>query len=227
MVLIKSGKTYIKILYWGMYASGKTTILDTLYKLTKEDGKHITPVGELTKIERASGSTLYFDRGLFQSIGQKKVYYMTYTVSGQRSFSALRKKVFEGTDGIIFVTDSQSHLLEENIEYLKELKSLSQDRLINEIPLIIMLNKQDLNNVIRKSAFIEVLKRERLWFNSGSALSIWNPKVYETCALFDKKQNIYQSFHECARRTLLYSVRGEGRAPLNNIELDIEIDKIQ
>ena len=209
-----------------MYASGKTTILDTLYMLTKKNGKHITPVGEITKIERASGSTLYFDRGLFQSISPKKVFYMTYTVSGQRSFSALRKKVFEGTDGIIFVADSQSHLLDENIEYLKELKSLSQNKLINKIPLIIMLNKQDLGNTIKTNTFIEVLKRERLWINSGSHFSIWNPKIYETCALFDREKNIYQSFHECAKRTLLYKVGRGGETSPNNLELNIKINNI-
>jgi len=35
---------YIKILYWGMGGSGKTTIVDTLYRLTKEQKKDITPL---------------------------------------------------------------------------------------------------------------------------------------------------------------------------------------
>ncbi len=226
MGLIKSGKTYIKILYWGMYASGKTTILDTLYRLTKENNNQITPVGDITKIERASGSTLYFDRGLFRSKDPKNVYYMTYTVSGQRSFSALRKKVFEGTDGIIFVVDSQIRLINENIEYLKELKNLSRGKLINEIPLIIMLNKQDLENVCKREAFIELLKQEKLWYNSGDKLSLWNPKIFETCALYNKNKNIYQSFNECTRRTLLYRIYGKGRAPIDNIKLDISMDNI-
>jgi len=60
-------KVYIKILYWGMAGSGKTTIVDTLYRLTKEQKKDIEPTGNLTKIAMASGSTLYFDRGIFNS----------------------------------------------------------------------------------------------------------------------------------------------------------------
>jgi GTPase SAR1 family protein len=43
MVKIDGNKIYIKILYFGMYASGKTTILDTLYRLTKEENKDIIP----------------------------------------------------------------------------------------------------------------------------------------------------------------------------------------
>jgi len=221
MVLVKNGKIYIKILYFGMYASGKTTILDTLFKLTKEQKKDIVPVGNLTKIGRSSGSTLYFDRGLFQSKKQSKVFYMIYTVAGQKSYSSLREKVFEGTDGAIFVVDSQIDLLDENIQYLKELKKLANNRLIQEIPLIVMLNKQDLNNVIKKDDFKEILTSEKLWYNSGSDLSQWNPEIFETCALYEKKQNIYEAFKACSRRTVLYHIFGEGRAPNNIEELDL------
>ena len=41
MVLYKDGKVYLKLVYWGMGGSGKTTILKTLYKLTKETKKEI------------------------------------------------------------------------------------------------------------------------------------------------------------------------------------------
>ncbi|MFX1554085.1 MAG: ADP-ribosylation factor-like protein, partial [Promethearchaeota archaeon] len=117
-------KVYIKILYWGMAGSGKTTIVDTLYRYTKENEIDIEPTGNLTKISMASGSTLYFDRGIFQSTKQQsrgKVFYHVYTVAGQRRFSPLRKKIFKGTDGVIFVVDSQTHFFEDNIESLKEL----------------------------------------------------------------------------------------------------------
>ncbi|MFO7794655.1 MAG: ADP-ribosylation factor-like protein [Promethearchaeati archaeon] len=216
MVLVKSGKIYIKILYFGMYASGKTTILQTLFKLTKQQKKDIVPVGNLTQIGRSSGSTLYFDRGLFQSKKQNKVFYMVYTVAGQKSFSSLRERVFEGTDGILFVADSQTNLIRENIEFLKELKSLAQQKLIKEIPLVIMLNKKDLEETITKKDFEQILKDEKLWYNSGTDLAKWNPEIFETCALYDKQQNIYESFQECSRRTVLYQLYGEGKAPSNN-----------
>jgi hypothetical protein len=212
---------YIKILYWGMGGCGKTTIVDTLYRITKEQKKDIEPTGNLTKIAMASGSTLYFDRGIFQSTKQRKVFYHVYTVAGQSRFSPLRKKIFKGTDGVIFVVDSQTHFFEDNIESLKELKNVTRGQLIGEIPLIIMINKQDLSDVIGVEDFKQVLKDEKLWVEPDHEFYIWNPIIYETCALYEKHSGIYRSFSECARRTGLYQIYGNGKAPIGNNFLEI------
>ncbi|MHA1805860.1 MAG: ADP-ribosylation factor-like protein [Promethearchaeota archaeon] len=223
------GITEIKLLYWGMAGSGKTTIIDTLYKITKSQKKEmgqlisIEPKGELKKIGAKSGATLYFDRGFFQSKFHKTVNYHVFTVAGQNSFSPLRLRIFEGTDGVIFVVDSQTHFFEDNIESLKELKNVARGKLITEIPLIVMLNKQDLENVIHVEDFIQVLKNEKLWNEPNDELYMWNPIIYETCALFDKKKNIYQSFSELARRTQIYKTYGKGKAPLKEIMSDVPI----
>ncbi|GAG96037.1 unnamed protein product, partial [marine sediment metagenome] len=193
-------RIYIKILYWGMAGSGKTTIVDTLYRLTKEQKKDIEPTGNLTKIAMASGSTLYFDRGIFQSTKERKVFYHVYTVAGQSRFSPLRKKIFKGSDGVIFVVDSQTHLFEDNIESLKELKSVAKGSLIKEIPLLLMLNKKDLTETISASEFEQILKEEGLWYDPPHKLTFWDPIIYESCALYNKKREIYRSFYECARR---------------------------
>lgn len=197
------GKVYIKILYWGMAGSGKTTIVDTLYRLTKESEKEIEPSGNLTKISMASGATLYFDKGIFQATEQKsrgKVFYHVYTVAGQRRFSPLRKKIFKGTDGVIFTVDSQTHFFEDNIESLKELKNMARQNLVKEMPLIIMLNKQDLKDIIGIEDFKQALINEKLWYEPGHDLYTRNPIIYPTCALYDQRKNIYRSFSECARR---------------------------
>jgi hypothetical protein len=214
-------KVYIKILYWGMGGSGKTTVVDTLHRLAKDQEKEIEPTGNLTKIAMASGSTLYFDRGIFQSTKQPKVFYHVYTVAGQTRFSPLRKKIFKGTDGVIFVVDSQTHFFEDNIEALKELKSVTGGRLIKEIPLILMLNKQDLTEVIGEEDFKQILKDEKLWFEPNDKLYIWNPIIYKTCALYDLQKDIYRSFSECARRTGLYQIYGNGKAPSGDNYLKI------
>jgi len=213
-------KVYIKILYWGMAGSGKTTSVDTLYRYTKENEKDIAPSGNLTKISMASGSTLYFDRGIFQSTKQKtrgKVFYHVYTVAGQRRFSPLRKKIFKGTDGVIFTVDSQTHFFEDNIESLKELKNITRGKLITEIPLIVMLNKQDLTEVIGEEDFKQVLKDEKLWYKPEDELYRWNPIIYKTCALYEKRNNVHRSFTECARRTGQYQIYGDGEAPVGDI----------
>jgi len=222
------GKVYIKILYWGMGGSGKTTVVDTLHRLTKELEKDIEPTGTLTKISMASGSTLYFDRGIFQSTKQRKVFYHVYTVAGQSRFSPLRKKIFKGTDGVILVVDSQTHLFEDNIEALKELKSITGDKLIKEIPLILMINKQDLAEVIGEEDFKQILKDEKLWFEPNNEYYVWNPIIYKTCALYDKRKDVYRSFSECARRTGLYQIYGNGKAPIgeNFLKASKEIQDI-
>ena len=230
MVLYKDGKVYLKIVYWGMGGSGKTTILKTLYRITKESKRDIVPIGELQIIEKASGATLYFDRGLFQSTKQKKVYYRVYTVAGQKGFSPLRKKIFDRTDdqtdAVILVVDSQTKFLEDNIESLLELKNMARNRLINEIPMIIMLNKQDLDEVIAEEDFKHILKDEKLWYEPKNKLYNWNPLIYTSCAIFERQKDIYRSFHECARRTVLYHIYGDGKAPTDEEILDTSIINI-
>ncbi|MFX0040081.1 MAG: ADP-ribosylation factor-like protein [Promethearchaeota archaeon] len=220
MVQYKDGNIYLKMVYYGMAGSGKTTILETLYKLTKDGKKEIVPASELQKIDRASGATLYFDRGIFQSTKKKKVYYRVYTVAGQKGFGSLRTKVFDKldaeTDAVIFVVDSQVKYLEDNIEFLLELKNITKGRLITEIPFIVMLNKQDLKEVINRENFIQILKQEKLWYELPDELNMWNPLIYRTCALFDQEKDIYRSFYEIARRTGLYYIYGDGRAPIDN-----------
>jgi len=165
MGLNDSNKNSIKILYYGIGGCGKTTIVDTLYKLPREERKDIEPdiepVGNLIKIAKASEATLYYDRGTFQSIKQSSVVYHVYTVAGQSSYFPLRQKIFETppTDGVIFVVDSQISHFEDNVESLKELKSISNERLIKEIPLIVMLNKQDLPDVINENDFKQVIQK--------------------------------------------------------------------
>jgi len=179
-----------------MGGSGKTTILKTLYRLTKETKQDIVPAANLTLI------TPFFERGKFQSTKQDKVYYHVYTVAGQTRFSPLRKKIFKGTDGVIFVVDSQTKFFEDNISSLLELKSLAGDRLIKEIPLIILLNKQDLKDVIDEDDIIHILKREKLWYELNEKLSLWNPPIYKISALFENQKDIYRSFQECTRMCL-------------------------
>jgi len=200
---------YIKILYWGMYSSGKTTSVDTLHRLTKENHKSIEPTSNLTKISTSSGTTLYFDRGVFKTTkknGNRNIFYQVYTVAGQKRFSPLRTKIFKGTDGVLFTVDSQTHLLEDNIESLKELINVARGKLIKEIPLIVMLNKQDLKDVIGEEDFKYILKDMKLWYEPDHELYNRNPLIYPTCALYDQRKNIYRSFFECARRIELEDI---------------------
>ena len=225
MVQYKDGNIYIKIVYYGMAGSGKTTILETFHKLTSSGKKEIIPVSDLQKIDRKSGATLYFDRGIFQSKKKRKVFYRVYTVAGQKGFSSLRIKVFNNldaeTDAVIFVVDSQIKFFEDNIEFLLELKNITKEKLIKEIPFIVMLNKQDLKEIIDHEDFIQILKQEKLWYDPPHELNMWNPLIYKTCALFDQEKDIYRSFYEIARRAVLYHIYGDGKAPVDKKVADL------
>ena len=183
-----------------MAGSGKTTALKTLYWLTKEQKKEIVPVSELVNYENNRGATLYYDRCTFQSRKQENIFYWVYTIPGRPSYFPIRRKIFEGTDGVIFVFDSRPQFLEKNIESLKELRNIARDKLNKEIPLIVLLNKQDLDNTIGTEDFKKVLIREKIWSENNHKLNIKDLSLFDTCALYDEKKDIYNSFYECTRK---------------------------
>ncbi len=207
----KSGEVFVKLLYWGCVGSGKTTAVNTLYRLTKEGkyGEDLTPTGNLIKIAMASGSTLFYDRGIFQSKKQAKIFYHVYTVAGHARFSPLRKKIFLGTDGVIFVFDAQRSRIEDNINSLRELKNVAVNKLISEIPMLVMVNKQDLPNPMEDAEVERILRSERLFYPFGHNFFTWNPIIYETVALYSNVQNVYKIFAELARRTTIYKTRNK------------------
>jgi len=211
----KTGEISIKLIYWGCFGSGKKTIIDTLYRVAKEGkyGEDITPTGNPKPIAMVCGTSLYTDRGVLQSKKHSKIFYHVYIVGSHARFSPLRKRIFQGTDGVIFVFDGQRSRIKENIHSLKELKNAAGNKLISEIPMVIMLNKQDLPNSLNKRDVEEILVQEGLWYPTDHHLNVWNPIVYETVALDLNEQNVYKVFAELARRTAVYQAYGDGKAP--------------
>ncbi len=77
-----------------------------------------------------------------------KVKYKVFTVPGQVIHTSTRRMVLKGADGVIFVADSQLHLNRENNQSYRDLlNNLSFHRLEN-IPIVIQFNKQDLPNIL-------------------------------------------------------------------------------
>jgi len=68
-----------------------------------------------------------------------------------------------------------------------------------------------------------LLQNEKLWYETDNKLYIWNPLIYKSCALYDQQKDIYRSFHECARRTVLYHIYGDGKAPIDEAISDTSI----
>ncbi|MHA1677412.1 MAG: ADP-ribosylation factor-like protein [Promethearchaeota archaeon] len=222
----KNGKILIKIVYWGCAASGKTTSVDTLFQIVEKGNNNIKIINSLKKIDMKGGSTLYFDRGIFQSKIQEKILYHIYTVAGQVRFFPIRNKIFHGTNAIIFVFDGQRSRMEENINSLKELKKISENRLISEIPMLVMVNKQDLPNPLKKSEVEDLLRQEGLFYPANHKLNTWNPIVYETIALYKNSQNIYTIFSEMLRRISQYMLKDRTDFDKNPPNLPEDVPKL-
>jgi signal recognition particle receptor subunit beta len=147
-----------KLVYYGPGRSGKTTNLEQVHQKAPEDSK-----GELVSINTETDRTLYFD---FLPLNLGKVAGMTtkfqlYTVPGQVYYNATRKLVLQGVDGVVFVADSSPHMMDENLESLENMLENLRDNGIDTavIPIVLQLNKRDVDGALDKELMVEKLKR--------------------------------------------------------------------
>lgn len=149
-----------KIVYYGPGLCGKTTNLHQIYAKTSPQSR-----GEMVSLETETDRTLFFDLLPIDVgvIGGFKTRLQLYTVPGQVFYNTTRKLVLKGVDGIVFVADSQRPMLDANAESFKNLReNLSEIGLdVDEIPLVIQLNKRDLPNAAPVDAILDVLDPER------------------------------------------------------------------
>ena len=137
----------IKIVYYGMALGGKTTSLQYIHSRIKNKSS-----AKLYSVKTEEDRTLFFDflPITIPSLNDYKVKLKLYTVPGQVKYASTRRAVLAGTDGIVFVVDSQKHLIKENQESLQDLadnlKFYNFD--INKIPLVMQYNKRDLKNTL-------------------------------------------------------------------------------
>lgn len=137
----------IKIVYYGMALGGKTTSLQYIHSRIKNKGN-----AKLYSVKTEEDRTLFFDflPLTIPSLNDYKIKLKLYTVPGQVKYASTRRAVLAATDGIVFVVDSQDHLIKENRESLKDLadnlKFYNFD--INKIPIVMQYNKRDLKNIL-------------------------------------------------------------------------------
>jgi GTPase SAR1 family protein len=141
-----------KIVYYGPAMSGKTTSIRTLFKCLGHERK-------IESIETSTGRTLFFDFGTLEiDRNDWTIRIYIWSATGQDYYAETRSTVLAGTDGIVFVADSQPHLLEDNLQSWKELQLYFGDRLGNELPVVIALNKRDKPNPISRHRLSQVLQ---------------------------------------------------------------------
>ena len=145
-----------KIVYYGPGLSGKTTNLLYIYNHLARENR-----GELFSLNTADERTLFFDffpveLGRIEGYG---VRFNLYTVPGQTYYEASRRLILDGADGLVFVADSQSDRLMENIHAFK----LMQNNLagygmsLDNLPLVLQYNKRDCQPLIQVGTLEEQL----------------------------------------------------------------------
>ncbi len=136
----------LKIVYYGPGLCGKTTNLEYIYSKANPARR-----GKLLSVTTETDRTLFFDflpveLGTMRGM---KVRVQLYTVPGQVFYDATRRIVLRGSDGVVFVADSQSVMVEANMESIQNLKTnlrlngLDPD----SVPLVFQYNKQDLRGL--------------------------------------------------------------------------------
>lgn len=156
MIIYSLDKTvHLKIVYFGPALSGKTTSLKTLFH-------HFNKYDKMLSIENTLNRTLFFDYGtiIFENdLWMLKIH--IYTTTGQDFYSVTRPTTLKGIDGIIFVADSQKIAYDRNVISWNEL-SFYFEKKIEDLPIIINFNKQDLNQKFNSMVFMNEIGHEKL-----------------------------------------------------------------
>ena len=183
------GTLVFKICFYGPSLGGKTTALDWVYR------REGLASGDMQQIQDPTGRTLFFDRVVARV---SNVVFQVYTVAGQRRHKFQRQTVLKGTDAVIFTFDSLIDQWEENLWSLKELLRFYGDKLIPpkpfdppEVPLVMLANKRDLEDIVEVSKIRKVLDVAKL----NHCL------IYETIAI--QGINVKRAFVYAARQAVL------------------------
>lgn len=135
-----------KIVYCGPSLGGKTTNIKSIYGLLPKQGK-----SELQIIDTHDDRTVFFDYFSLDlaQIKGLKARFLVYGVPGQDYYKATRKMVLQGVDGIVFVADSDTRRLKDNIASLADVKALLLEHGYDyeNMPFVLQFNKRDLPNV--------------------------------------------------------------------------------
>lgn len=133
-----------KIVYFGPGMSGKTTNLLYIHKILTDKYK-----GEMLVLDTEKERTLFFDffpvsLGTVQGYSLK---FHLYTIPGQIFYEASRRIILVGADGVVFVADSSTDRLDDNIEMFRLMEENLRSNGIDTscFPIVLQYNKRDCN----------------------------------------------------------------------------------
>ncbi|KAL6305238.1 ADP-ribosylation factor family-domain-containing protein [Sparassis latifolia] len=158
------GNREMRLLMLGLDAAGKTTIL---YKLKLNQSVTTIPTGQ-------SANSVVLTLGIHfclvgfnvETVTYKNVKFNVWDVGGQDKIRPLWRHYYTGTQGLVFVVDSQDR---ERIDEAKqELHRILSDREMKECLLLVFANKQDLPGAMSPAEVTEKLglhrMRDRSWY---------------------------------------------------------------
>ena len=141
------GKQEMRILMVGLDAAGKTTIL---YKLKL--GEVVTTI-----------PTIGFN---VETVEYRNISFTVWDVGGQDKIRRLWRHYYTGTNGIIFVVDSNDRDRVDDVR--EEIRKILSDDEMRDAVLLVLANKQDLPNSMTAAEVTEKLGlrdlRHRQWF---------------------------------------------------------------
>lgn len=170
----------MKVVYFGPSQGGKTTNLQSIYSKLNPQMK-----GQFMSINTQEDRTLFFDffdmttTTRFKG-GSIKVRFELYTVPGQVKYEETRRLVMRGADGVVFVADSQTSKLTENLYSRADLDEILQHygQDPETFPTVIQYNKRDLKDI---SSVDELSKALNPRFNlEFQSVAITGENVMET-----------------------------------------------
>ena len=180
MSFVNLGKREItfKIVYYGPPLSGKTTNLEYLHTVIPDEAR-----GPMTVLSTQKDRTLYFDflplvspviRGFVSK-------FQLYTVPGQPIYNETRRLVLSGTDGIVFVADSQWDKMEENVDSLKNLGDnlASYSLSLLTLPHVLQFNKRDLPNIAPPHYMDFLLNQGKIHVPTYESVAVEGGGVYK------------------------------------------------
>jgi signal recognition particle receptor subunit beta len=143
--------------------------------------------GKLLTINTTGERTLFFDLLPLSigKIGGFDIRIQLYTVPGQVMYEVTRSLVLKGVDGLVFVADPLEIRRQRNIEALEDMRRnlVKHELSIEEVPLVMQYNKQDLTRSSIPTASIQELENDLnmdLKVQSFSAVATEGAGVFET-----------------------------------------------
>ena len=137
----------IKIVYYGPAVGGKTTNLQKLHAAAQERHR-----GEFISVNSALERTSLCDLGALRGVGFHgfEIRFQVVALPGQAPYASTRRLVIRGADAVVFVANSATDRLQENVESLREMADYLVANNLDPatIPLVFQYNKQDLPDVL-------------------------------------------------------------------------------